>query len=106
MNHPDVTWGQALKIWWSFAWRSSVLSILVLIPLEVILMFFVFRVMPQPGQKLDPQQAMKLSSSMLLAWPFLMAIIVGLQTAGMRWMIRKAHWSNFRIAILPPNSGN
>jgi hypothetical protein len=98
----DVTWGQALKIWWSFTWRSSVLFVLIVFPLEAILMFFLFRNMPQHGQKLDPQQGIRMASRMMMAWPVLMALVIALQAAGMRWMLQKARWSDFRLAILPP----
>lgn len=49
-----MTWGRALKIWWSFAWRSMVLFFLV-----------------SPGQKLDPHQGMRMASAMMVVWSFL-----------------------------------
>ena len=101
MDQVDVTWGRALKIWWSFCWRWSVLFFLVLFPLEAILMFVMFRNMPHQGQKFDPQQSMRMPSGMMIAWPVLMAVIIALQAQGMRWMLRKARWSDFRLAVVP-----
>ena len=102
MDQVDVTWGLALKIWWSFCWRASVLFFLVVFPLELIGMIFMSRYMPHPGQKgMDPKQAMRISSGMMIAWPILMALVVAIQAQGMRWMLRKARWSDFRLAVLP-----
>jgi len=98
----DVTLVRGLKIWWSFAWRAMVLSILILIPVEAIVMVLMMRMMPVPGTTgLDPKQAMRMGSVMLVAWPILMAIIVVLQAQAMRWMLRRARWSGFKVLVLP-----
>jgi heme/copper-type cytochrome/quinol oxidase subunit 2 len=102
MDQVDVTWARALKVWWSFAWRASLLIFLVMFPLEAILMFFFMRYMPQPGHNLDPRQGMRMVSTMMVMWPLFMALMVALQAIGMRWMLRSAHWSDFRLAVLPP----
>jgi hypothetical protein len=100
----DVTLLRGLKVWWSFAWRSMVLFFVVVFPLEILGMIIMMRSMPQPGTKvLDPSQAMLMASVMVVAWPILMALVVVLQAQGMRWMLRKARWSDFRIAVLPPD---
>jgi hypothetical protein len=102
MDNVDVTLVRALRIWWSFCWRAMVLSFLMLFPLEAIAMFFVFSHMPPPGQKMSPQDAMRMSSTMMVVWPFMMAAIVGTQVVAMRWMLRSARWADFRLALLPP----
>jgi len=81
-----------------------VLFLFVVFPLEIVAMIFLMRSMPQPGTKgLNPGQAMRIGSVMMVAWPILMALVVVLQAHGMRWMLRKARWSDFRIAVLPPD---
>jgi hypothetical protein len=37
----------------------------------------------------------------MLGWLLMMALFLALQTQGMRWMLRDAKWSDFRIALLP-----
>src|SRR5215467_1253613 len=102
MDNLEVTWTQALSIWWSFCWRAMVLCFLILLPIEGIMMFFFIRNMPPPGQPMDPQESMRVASTMMIAWPFLMAAVVGTQVIAMRWMIRGARWTGFRLAVLPP----
>lgn len=102
MDQVAVTWSRALKIWWSFAWRSWVLSLAVMLPLQIFFMVYVFRHVPPAGTPADPAAMIKMASGMMLAWPVLMAAIVVLQAQGMKWMLRKARWSDFRVAVLPP----
>ncbi len=101
MDQVIVTWTRALKIWWSFAWRTWVLSLLIVLPLQIVFMIFIFRHLPRAGTPTDPADFMRAASGMMLAWPLLMAAIVALQAQGMRWMLRKAQWSDFRLAVLP-----
>jgi heme/copper-type cytochrome/quinol oxidase subunit 2 len=93
---------RGLKIWWSFAWRTMILMLLIMVPLEIIMMVFLVRAMPTAGAKgLDPAQALRMASVMLIAWPILMAVIVVLQAQAMRWMLRRAQWPDFKIAVVP-----
>ncbi len=100
MDNVEVTWVRALSIWWSFCWRAIVLSCLILFPLEGIAMFFIISHMPQPGQRLDPEQSMRLVSTMMIVWPFMIALVVAIQVVAMRWMLRRARWADFRLAVL------
>lgn len=103
MDSVEVTWVRALSVWWSFFWRGFVLSLLILIPLEGIGMFFLVNHLPVQGQRMDPQQGMRMAATMMLVWPFMMALIVAIQVVAMRWMLRKARWADFRLAVLPPD---
>jgi hypothetical protein len=97
MNPVDVTFGRACKIWWSYTWRALVLSLLVAIPLEGLMGFFMINHLHRTGNVPDPT----IRARLMLAWPFVMAITIALQAQGMRWMLRKAAWSDFRVAVLP-----
>lgn len=101
MDQVEITFGRSFKIWWSFAWRTWVLSFLVVIPIQIFLFFFVFRNLPPAGSKADPQTIFKMMSGMMIAWPIMMAAIIALQAQAVRWMLRKARWSDFRVALLP-----
>jgi hypothetical protein len=46
------------------------------------------RHMPQPRPKLDPEQSLRFACAMALAWSVFNAVLIALQTAGMRWMLR------------------
>lgn len=102
MDNVEVTWVRALSVWWSFCWRAMVLSFLILVPLEGIAMFFLISHLPRPGQPMDPQQSMRVASTMMILWPFMMGLIVAIQVVAMRWMLRSARWADFRLAVLSP----
>jgi hypothetical protein len=97
----ELTWGRALKVWWSFSWRAFILMLLIMIPLEGLFMFFVLRNI-HPGRQMDPQLSLQMASTMIILWPFFMAVVIALQVAAMRWALRSARWSDFRLAVLPP----
>jgi heme/copper-type cytochrome/quinol oxidase subunit 2 len=101
MEQVEITWQRALKVWWSYSWRALILIFAVMLPIEAIFMFFIVKHMPPPGQPMDPQQGMRWASTMMVLWPLLMALLIALQVAGMRWALRSARWSDFRLAVLP-----
>lgn len=103
MEQLDVTWFRGLKIWWSFTWRASVLFFMVVLPLEIAVVIFMKNsTLQQPGSTGRPDMA-KMAMLMMTAWPVLMAAVVVLQAQAMRWMLRKARWADFPLAILPRN---
>jgi|HubBroStandDraft_6_1064221.scaffolds.fasta_scaffold1067101_2 threonine/homoserine/homoserine lactone efflux protein len=104
MEPVEITWGRAFKVWWSFSWRGFVLSLLAMIPLQIILFMTVFSRMPRPGQKGDPAEFAKMIPLLMLIWLVMMALVFVLQGYAMRWMLRDAKWSDFRIAVLPKDS--
>ena len=63
-------------------------------------MNFVFRHLPATGTQPGPNAMIKMASEMMLAWPVAMAAIIAPQAQGMRWMLRRARWSDFRVAVL------
>ena len=54
-----------------------------------------------PGQVMDPAQFQGTFAGMAILWPIMMAAMIGLQVQGMRWMLKKARWADFRVALLP-----
>ena len=58
MEQLPITWLRALKIWWSFAWRAWVLMLLVLVPMEILLFWYMMSHFPKQGggNALDAQQ--------------------------------------------------
>ena len=102
----DITFFRALKIFWSFAWRGMVLTLVVVLPLEAITFGVLLPTMPKLGQKPDAHAVKQMSLVMLIAWPFLMAVVIGVQTQAVRWMIRKARWSDFRLVLMPRDAGS
>jgi hypothetical protein len=103
MDQVEITLQRALKIWWSFTWRSMLLFLAVMVPLEIILFVFLFRNFPPHGQQPGPGRAVKYGLLMLVAWPALMAVMIALQAQGMRWMLKSAQWSDFRVTLQPKN---
>jgi hypothetical protein len=97
VNGTDVTYGKALKIWWSYAWRTFVL----LVPVMVISMIIMFSIMPfpkpgQPAAMLRPDQDPGLMGKMSGLWILMMTLNILAQVQAMRWML-KTKWSDFRL---------
>jgi threonine/homoserine/homoserine lactone efflux protein len=101
MEPVEITWGRAFKVWWSFSWRGFVLCLLAMIPLQIILFATVFTHMPHPGQKADPAEFFRMMPFLMLIWLVMMGLVFVLQGYAMRWMLRDAKWSDFRLAMLP-----
>jgi hypothetical protein len=101
MEPVDITWARAFKVWWSYSWRAMVLSLIAMVPLQILLFTTVFTHLPAAGQRVDPGQFAKYAPVFMLGWLLMMALFLALQTQGMRWMLRDAKWSDFRIALLP-----
>ena len=101
MEQVEITWQRALKVWWSYSWRGFVLMLVVIIPLDIIMFSVVLSHMPKPGTTADPAETMKAFSGMAILWPISMLAIIAAQTLAMRWMLKSAHWSDFRLAMLP-----
>jgi len=100
MEQIDITWLRALKLWWSFAWRAWVLMLLVLIPMEIVFVSYMMSHFPKPGA--GPAEAMRMAGTMAILWPIFMGALIVLQAQAMRWMLNRARWSDFRVAVLPP----
>jgi zona occludens toxin (predicted ATPase) len=100
MGPVDITWLRALKIWWSYSWRAFVLMLLVMVPLEIVMFSYMMHHFPQRGAA-SPADAMRMAGTMAAVWPIFMAALIALQAQAMRWMLNKARWSDFRVAVLP-----
>jgi hypothetical protein len=99
MTTVDITFGRAFRVWWSYAWRSLVLSLLVVIPLQI---FVVTRLAPHiraaaVGHGLGRPQLREALEFMGVVWPIAIASIIILQTIAMRWMLRRARWADFKL---------
>jgi heme/copper-type cytochrome/quinol oxidase subunit 2 len=101
MEQAKVTWPQGLKIWWSYSWRAFVLLLLVMIPLEAIMFWFIMSHLPKPGTNATPETAARMAGMMAIVWPVAMAVMIALQVQAMLWMLKSARWSDFRVAVLP-----
>jgi hypothetical protein len=91
----EMTFGRALKVWWSYAWRTFVL----LFPVMMVAMPLMFVLMPHPhpGEKPDPSQIRAAMPRFFVIWLVMMAANVLVQVQAMRWMLR-TKWSDFRLA--------
>ena len=59
-------------------------------------------VMPKPGEPPDFTKMQHMFGMFAIIWPIMMAAMIGLQALAMRWMLKKARWSDFRIALTKP----
>jgi hypothetical protein len=99
MQSVELTFGRAFKVWWSYSWRAFVLALLVVVPLEIVMFWYMRSHLPKQGA--NPADAVRVAGTMAAAWPILMAVVIALQAQAMRWMLNKARWSDFRVALLP-----
>jgi hypothetical protein len=99
MQSIELTFGRAFKVWWSYSWRAFVLALLVVVPLEIVMFWFMMGHFPKQGA--NPAGAARVAGTIAAVWPILMVVVIALQAQAMRWMLNKARWSDFRVALLP-----
>lgn len=97
MTGIDVTFGKALKIWWSYIWRA----ILLMLPVMIVAMLIAVSILPfpkpgQPASAIRPDQVPGMMSKMFGLWLFMMVLYIGAQVQAVRWML-KTKWSDFRL---------
>ena len=104
-----MTLMQAFKVWWSYSWRASILTI----PLGIIatvwsLMGLVSTIqdMQLSGRGLDSlnigQLSRLVSGGMSLSILF-MVLTAAIQVFAMRWTLN-SRWSDFRLKAVPPDA--
>ena len=104
-----MTLMQALKVWWSYSWRASILVFpLVIITTAISLAGLISTVqgMMQNGQSLSSLNIDQLSH--LISGGFTMGILSMVLTAviqifAMRWTLN-SRWSDFRLKAVPPDA--
>jgi hypothetical protein len=104
-----MTFMQALKVWWSYSWRASILVFpLVIITTAISLAGLISTVqgMLQNGQSLSSLSIDQLSR--LVSGGFTMGILSMVLTAviqifAMRWTLN-SRWSDFRLKAVPPDA--
>jgi heme/copper-type cytochrome/quinol oxidase subunit 2 len=101
MEPVDITYGRAFKVWWSYSWRAMVLTVMAVVPLQLLFFGLAFAYRPTPDHKVDPAEFAKYMPLFMLGWLVITALMLALQAYGMKWMLRDAKWSDFRIAVLP-----
>jgi hypothetical protein len=95
MQQVDVTFLRAFKVWWSFAWRYTVLWW----PLAIVLGLSVHQVLhARPHVASTPAEFRH--NLVRLIWevwlPFFVVAVI-IQTLAIRWALRRARWSDFRL---------
>lgn len=102
MDELAVSWGRAVKVWWSFAWRGFVLAIVLVVPLQVLLYLVIIPLVIKPlaAHPLNPAEVHQFRMIIVASWPILIALAFAVQVQSMRWMLRKAKWSDFRLALV------
>jgi hypothetical protein len=104
-----MTFMQALKVWWSYSWRASILVFpLVIITTAISLAGLISTVqgMLQNGQSLSSLSIDQLSR--LVSGGFTMGILSMVLTAviqifAMRWTLN-SRWSDFKLKAVPPDA--
>lgn len=104
-----MTLMQALKVWWSYSWRASILVIpLAVVTTAISLAGLISTVqgMLQSGQSLSSLNIDKLAH--LVSGGFTLGIVSMVLTAviqvfAMRWTLN-SRWSDFRLKAVPPDA--
>jgi hypothetical protein len=98
MTIVNVTFLRALKFWWSFTWRTLVISF----PLYVFGMYRLFvgiapfpaRANPQPHAA--PPTLHSLHVLLFVLWPLVTVVSIIVQIVAVRWALT-TRWSDFRL---------
>ena len=103
MATVDVSLGRAFRVWWSYFWRTIVLSTLVIVPLQI---FVIIWIVPHAraafvGQGLDRPRMHELIKLLWFVWPIAIVGTIIVQTIAMRWMLRRARWPDFKLVVSP-----
>jgi hypothetical protein len=96
MQSVEITFGRALKVWWSYVWRAMVLTIPVYFVLLAFMVSFMLPSMSHPGTKPDPAQFQAMMGKFSFVWLVMMVASLLVQILAMRWML-KTKWSDFRL---------
>lgn len=100
MEEVEVTYKRSLKLWWSFVWRGMALMLILMIPMQIVMMTVVVPNLPKPGAgPPDPEKMRQAFKMFAILWPIMFFGMIALQVQGMRWMLRRARWSDFRIVL-------
>lgn len=82
----EVTWTRALKVWWSFTWRSTLYSSLVGLVIGFISVF---------ATKISGDPQILSVATLIIAFGCGIYIVVAVME-----MVLKKEWSDFRIALI------
>ena len=104
-----MTLMHAFKVWWSYSWRASILTI----PLTIIMTVWslsglapIIEKMMESGQSpadLSIQQLAGLATGGMSLMILSMVLIALVQVVAMRWALNSS-WSDFRLKAVPPNT--
>jgi len=97
MTTVNVTFLRALKFWWSFTWRTLIISF----PLYVFAMYRYFvwiapfptRANPQPHAALPTVHGLHV---LFVLWPLVTMVSIIIQIVAVRWALT-TRWSDFRL---------
>jgi hypothetical protein len=98
----EITYFRSLKIWWSFIWRTTVLSIPVMIVMPIALFFF--KLFPSSEEMMMGAAMGEMPpvfAKFFMVWLLTMFLMISIQTFAIRWML-KTGWSDFRLVAVPP----
>jgi heme/copper-type cytochrome/quinol oxidase subunit 2 len=103
MTTVDVTLGRAFRVWWSYTWRSMVLSTLVIVPVQILVITWIvpYARATSVGHGLDRPRMRELLELMWFVWPIAIVGMIIVQTIAMRWMLRRARWADFKLIVSP-----
>ena len=104
-----MTLMQALKVWWSYSWRASIL----VIPLWTIVTAWSLKglvssmqdmqISQQCLDSLNVGQVSHLFSGGVTMSILFMVLMTGIQVLAMRWTLN-SRWSDFRLKAVPPDA--
>lgn len=97
MTESAITWSRAAKVWLSFLWRSSVVTIAVTTPLELLIRYAATIGNTNILTKEDSGHTAMLLALLLVA---ITAMVIS-QILAMWWTLKRATWADFKIALLP-----
>lgn len=101
MQPPAITFLRAVKIWWSYAWRATVLTLLLGFLFGIVTVIFGIHLphVGSPQPRSSPEQTRQNLRELLpIVVPYLLAAII-IRTYAMRWML-SAKWSDFRLQAI------
>ncbi|HEV7716929.1 MAG TPA: hypothetical protein VGO53_15125 [Steroidobacteraceae bacterium] len=101
MPSTDISFARSFQIWWSYAWRTSILMIPVVILGSIMsgsLMAgdLTGSLTGEDATSLHPNQLAGVLARLMLVWLLIMVLSVLVQVQAMRWML-KTRFKGFRL---------
>ena len=93
----ELTFKQAMKVWWSFVWRSSLLGV-VTAPVLYLPFFIILYFLGAYDNKPSMTNTTLLIPIIFVFWLSAVTLLLAVQVISMKWAL-KVKWADFHLEL-------